>query len=280
MNTPNISPTTLDAVLPVGPHDEKRVELLVDSLNRFAIGLGTLHIVAPRDTLAVLKNTLRISNEAFRGVEWHEDGVLVPEARFLDVGGGWVRQMIIKLAIAEHIGTEFYMTLDADVVATRTFSAKDLFMDGRAHCGVDHENKHSLWYEQSAKTLRIRPVRAGISHNVTPAILHRPTVLALIDHLRALARRKFWVANRKGQNAWRTYLATRRWTEYAMYYTFAEATGAFERFHFETARNLCTTMSSQLVSDGVTRRLGCERVFRRRRTSIFCRRAINRRSAV
>ena len=33
---------------------------------------------------------------------------------------GWLTQQIVKLAMAERVESDFYLTLDADVICTRT----------------------------------------------------------------------------------------------------------------------------------------------------------------
>lgn len=86
-----------------------------------------------------------------------------------------------------------------------------------------------------------------MTHNVTPALLHRRAV----DDLRCtleekIARREYsrglrgwkqrWHLSRTrqaGYAACRVYLmAARPWTEYALYYTFLETSGRFDRYHF------------------------------------------------
>ncbi|MEO1230548.1 MAG: DUF6492 family protein [Myxococcota bacterium] len=39
---------------------------------------------------------------------------------------GWFKQQLVKLAIHERIESAFYLTFDADVVATRPVAPKDL----------------------------------------------------------------------------------------------------------------------------------------------------------
>jgi hypothetical protein len=113
---------------------------------------------------------------------------------------------------------------------------------------------HPDWYRQSEGVLGMRARRQGISHNVTPAILHRRAVAALAEYLDEVGRQRRFAPGvrglkqrlaflsgsfRVGDEPWRLLLASSApWTEYAIYYTYLEATGRFEQFHEHVATGL------------------------------------------
>jgi len=72
---------------------------------------------------------------------------LIPETKFLKIQG-WYLQQLIKLAIAEHIKTDFYLTLDADVICVKPVYFSDLVKDGCAvyTAGNNSKYKNTFWY--------------------------------------------------------------------------------------------------------------------------------------
>jgi hypothetical protein len=236
----------MDAVLPLRLQDFERATLLFESLVRHFEGLGTLWLVTREGELeAVRREARRIP----RGLDFKVESELslVPELR-LTKPSGWYRQQLIKLAIAEHLSSELYLTLDADVVCTRRVSPRELAPGGRGLCYVIEHDLHPHWYTRSEAVLGLSAPRRGIVHNVTPAVLHRTAVRELAEYLnRRAAERKFAAGMRGlGQRFafvraaltrapladWRLLLAAGvPWTEYALYYTFLEATQRFDRFH-------------------------------------------------
>jgi hypothetical protein len=146
------------------------------------------------------------------------------------------------------VNSELYLTLDADIICTRRVNAGELCPDGLGPCYVIKQELRRHWYERVEKVLRLRAPRRGILHNVTPAVLHCGALRELKQVLAAKSARgeyskglrglkQRWLflraRNRPELAAWRVYLAgATPWTEYALYYTFLEATGRFSKYHF------------------------------------------------
>lgn len=236
-----------DAVLPLTLRDAERAEFLFESLAQNFTGLRRIWVVCPDTQRAELADRYRSRRYAFELCVESELKV-VPEFALKLRQSGWFRQQMIKLAIFERIESELYLTFDADVVCTRPVSAEQLAGTGRGACFVSQQNIHDYWYERVETVLRVRAPRRGVSHNVTPALLHRRAV----DDLRSVLEEKIargeysrglrgwkqrWhiglTRHHAEYAAWRVYLmAARPWTEYALYYTFLEATGRFERYHY------------------------------------------------
>jgi hypothetical protein len=240
----------LDAVLPLIPRDLARFAVLSRSLERYFEGLGRLYVVVPEglsagDVSAIRKTAGRLDIEIIPELHW------APEMSALFHLPGWYRQQILKLAAAEHVRTEYYLTLDADVVCTRATSADVLLPRGKSACFIMQNDEHSAWYEGAEAALRVRAPR-GVLHNVTPVVWAKAGVLQLIARLDDVARRRLYAPGLRGcqqrllfalhqlgphrkKPPWRAWLAaTRPWAEYAMYFTLLEATGKFEQYHFDS----------------------------------------------
>lgn len=243
---------TMDAVLPLVERDVERATILLESLDRRFSGLGTVFVVCPDRELRGIRQALARSVLAPR-IRLTAETEMVPELAITPTLGGWYRQQLVKLAAFEWVETDVYLTLDSDVLCTRPVSAEDLAPDGRGLCHVIGRDLHPDWYSGSEAVLGMRARRRGVLHAVTPAVLHRRGVRALADHLDARARsgesgwdlrgvRRRWllrrartrIAHRSAE--WRVSLAgSTPWTEYALYFTFLEATDRFEEFHVESS---------------------------------------------
>ena len=237
----------LDAVLPLTATDAERAEILFRSLDAHFEPLATCHVVAPDDDVAAV--AVHVPRNG-RYVVLPESEV-IPEigyfsttarlrGRFRIVGPpihGWFVQQLVKLAIWERIETPFYLTLDADVICTRPTGYEELVRGGRAIVQTSPPN-HPEWMDDAERVLGLP--RSGRQFGVTPALLARSAVEALSRHLagrvdpraRELAA---WLRARRARQvaaSWRSFLLRHLpWTEYAVYHTFLEATGLFDRHH-------------------------------------------------
>ena len=114
---------------------------------------------------------------------------------------GWYRQQLIKLAIHEHVQTDFYMTVDSDVIFTKPFSSDSLIRDGRGLLNTQHAGDYKQLYREdiASKEVKIRRARykdAGIVlkcprpdryldywYGETPVLLNSEIVRSLTRHL-------------------------------------------------------------------------------------------------
>ena len=236
----------LDAVLPLTNKDYARFEILRKSLERFFPDIGTCWvIVSDREYDSV---SVGIRDDRYRVIA---ESTIIPELRFYDLVrvvfgrrhrplSGWVTQQLRKLAIAQYVKSPFYLTIDADVICTRVVRYSDLIRDGRALAEKRRLNLHQSWYERAGRVLGV-PSVSGWYHNLAPALLSREAVMMLQEHLagrvshtlRVLSGLLAWQPTLKNTLvSWRSHLLRNLpWTEYALYYTFLEATGLFDRYH-------------------------------------------------
>lgn len=229
----------LDAVLPLLLRDCERAELLFRSLDCHFSALNTCWIVARDNEAAEIRARLRRPD-----CEVIKESDLIPELpayrwlakKFGRSITGWFVQQIIKFAIAERATTEFFLTLDADVLCLRPTSFPDLVRDGRAIAQLLDQDLHPDWYRRAEKLLGCK--RPPNTHGVTPAIFSRTAVLELQEYLSgriALPLRAAGTLPRGELCAsWRSYLIRSiPWTEYSLYHTFLHHRRKFDLFHFD-----------------------------------------------
>lgn len=191
---------------------------------------------------------------------------LLPDSAYKDLASwpGWTRQQVVKLACANLMQTPFYLVLDADVFAAQPAHALDLFVMENCHpqlhqvCNKDQqvayrckndcypmlgeqEDWHMRWWRNSAETLQL-----DVSFDWEYAIGVTPQILATDISLQ-LGR---YIANRFQVDSWVAYLldvfAAKNhrqweanhdlqhdpaWTEYSLYYVFAQHAGVFDMYH-------------------------------------------------
>jgi hypothetical protein len=179
---------------------------------------------------------------------------------------GWYRQQLIKLAIHEHVQTEFYMTVDSDVIFTKPFSPDSLFKDGRGLLNTQYANDFKQLYREdiAAKEVKIRRARykdAGMVlkcsrpdqyldrwYGETPVLLSSKIVHGLTRHIE-----NTW------DQPWRQVLLQMLpWTEYALYFQYAEFAGLLEKYHYAGDMNSVLNLENSLWRPADDYRYPCQ----------------------
>ena len=167
---------------------------------------------------------------------------------------GWYRQQLIKLAIHERIDTPFYMTLDSDVLFVKPFSANSLIRGGKAALNVQTEADFRRLYrkEIAAHEVKVRESRYQRAEYIlkctrkpayieqwygeTPVLLNREIVKALTEYIEAT-----WM------KPWRQALLDNLpWTEYPLYFLFAEEQGLLEKQYVHGTADSVLRLSQSL----------------------------------
>ncbi|MGB5136646.1 MAG: DUF6492 family protein [Prochlorococcaceae cyanobacterium] len=152
---------------------------------------------------------------------------------------GWFRQQLIKLAAYQHVTSEFYMVLDADVIFVRPFRGHDLILGKQALFGTitadalrrlfldevaDHEinvRRHRIGQAESVLALKRPEAHQGYFYSETPVVLSTHIVAAMASHLEHT-----W------HNEWqRVLIDNLPWTEFNLYGVFAEASAMLDKHH-------------------------------------------------
>jgi hypothetical protein len=247
----------MHAVLPLAQSAaERAARILLPSLRRHYRDLDHLWVVAPKSQLSSVAHDL--SAFADSRVTFLSDEELVPEFALHQRWGlhpprGWYRQQLVKLAIAERMSGEFYLTLDDDLLAVSDFSDRDILrahrsprtQDRAAHAtrNLPPGSPENLdeWLLWSARVLACEPL--DYQPEVTPSILSRSAVRNLAAHLESRCRpraRRWRIAAlagrlgfRPGLASWRgRLLASLPWTEYTLYDTYLVRHADFSRHHY------------------------------------------------
>lgn len=244
----------IDAVLPLTLNDYERFGILYKSLKLFFKDLRRLWVVVPDKEFNEIKSLLTGKDEKVLIIP---EAKVVPEFRIFRRTSGWFKQQLIKIAIAEKIETEFYLTLDSDVICVKPTSFSDLVKNGLAPCYRAKNIAKPSWYEWTERVLGFQA--PAWRHNLTPAILNKEAMLKLEEYLSQRALKiplsfedfkiegrkdllllisnflcRIPVIKRKFTN-WRVYLLrSLPWTEYALYYCFLEEMSLFEKYHYQS----------------------------------------------
>jgi hypothetical protein len=247
MAEPKISFVLLIALSDTGRpgSDLERLHILLRSFTKYfdMSSLGDFFIITrPTDLAPVSKMlescfhipTLYILNEQELCPELSED----PDTDhpWPIINKGWHRQQLLKFACHQYVKTPFYMTLDADVIFVRPFSASTLIRSGKSILNIQTEDDYRrVWVPKIAEEeieCRVERDRASARilgmkrsrkffYGETPVVLSTRVVEKLAAHLAAVS----------GRN-WRQYLLQELpWTELSLYFTFAEASGLLDAYH-------------------------------------------------
>lgn len=265
MNVRAATAAVIDAVLPLTARDLPRAEILLASLRRNLHGLGTLWVVTRHTEQAEIRGALERSG-APGTLQVLSETALVPELQHALGLKGWYRQQVVKLAIAQRVSTPCYLTLDADVICVRSVRPDDLAPGGRGLCHITQSDLHPDWYRHSRALLGLSGPGAGVTHNVTPTVLHREGVRDLMRRLAGLAADRQYRPGLRGLRqrvqaqvarelepgadpALSYLIAGAPWTEYALYYSWLEASGRFADYHTVSSHCIYSTEHSVWRAD-------------------------------
>lgn len=231
----------ITAVLPIkvesqGGDDLARAAILLRSLERFfrREDLAALHVVHHEgDDPEQLRRAL--APFASLPLELVSEAELVP-----DLAGtsrrhwrkwfrkarakNWFRQQVVKLCAAQCVQTDFYLTLDADVVCTQPTRADDLFVGERAILDLERRAEQPRWWRKSSWLVGVPLDLDGWGASVTPALLSKEIVDGLLAHLEERSGRRGWVE---------LLLSTKGWTEYSLYDVYGRRSGLLEQRHYQ-----------------------------------------------
>ncbi|MDX1945994.1 MAG: DUF6492 family protein [Pirellulaceae bacterium] len=233
----------LEAVLPLVRRDLDRFRILERSIAANFSSLQTCWVVVPDGEWGEL--AAAIKHPRYRVVPETEIAPELARCR----AKGWYKQQLVKLAVAEHVESEFYLLFDADVICARPITQRDLLQDGKALCHRYQGDRHANWYRYAERVLRAK--RSGWVHGVTPMILARRGVFELAAYIEGFRPRpapwwkeavelaRGWLRPPTDLNWRRTLLASLPWTEYALYFSFLEFAGRFEQYHAHSDVSLC-----------------------------------------
>jgi hypothetical protein len=211
---------TIDAVLPLLARDHGRFAILRQSLNRFWQG-GIIHVIVRAEDMGRTRDLIG-EDQRFHIVNQES---LMGSITGDPPGVGWWTQQILKLAASQIVGSDFYLTLDADCLLVRNVSREALVRNERGRVGYHSHNRHLNWYHASSRMLGLPKTIPMRSVSVTPFLLHTKTTAALAEHTATLA-------HERKVTSWQKMLLNRLgWTEYTLYHLFSLAKGLWDAHH-------------------------------------------------
>lgn len=212
--------------------------MLLKSLQTFTAGevFQNFYVVAAASELSQIEDVL----SPYLSIELQliDENVLVPEFREHPTVGGWSRQQIIKLAISRIADTPYYTTFDCDVLCTRSLDLETLLPGGKALLQLGSKEICPNWWTSSARLLGLDPKMKEPGMQVTPAILSTRIcgeLLSELNRLGAPGGAFEYLMRPLDRLAWQRltpgYKKKFRWTEYTLYYLFAEHRGLLQEHH-------------------------------------------------
>lgn len=236
----------ISAVLPLKAsgsydvNDLKRAHILFTSLQNF-VAAGTISeifVLVPAIEVELVQQEYACWRSLNIKVMAEDD--LLPEFKKYPKMRGWRKQQLLKIAIANLVENEFYLTLDADVICLKPLDESKLVIDGKALLQYEQRAQHPKWWKSSARILKMNPDVGpkDLGMTVTPALMSRTLSQKLMQELSPNKAGENWVdalcslhdpANPK--NWWIGRFLKLKWTEYSLYYLCAMKLGLLEQYH-------------------------------------------------
>lgn len=166
---------------------------------------------------------------------------------------GWYIQQILKLTVAKVIKTDFYLTLDSDVICKNRFNRSTLVPSGKALLNIETSDDYHELYMDSFATkewaiknnrLRLSAILINYrrkthfqqqSYGETPVLMHCQSVLGLMEELSYLYRD--WVT---------VLLKISGWTEYTLYFQYLEKHNLIDTLYIKKRRNTLLDLDSSV----------------------------------
>ena len=194
---------TLTLLTPTFDRDLGRFLLQRESIERCGIDVPHIAVVDTEDAhlfrdLPFEKNLTVLTSEEVLGramdrrrTVW---GISRRDFRYWVTGKGvhgWMAQQLMKLAVAEKVGTDAYVCLDSDTFFVGRVTAADFTAaDGRVHLYEttdDLDVEMAEWYAHSLRFLGVKEVGVGLRRFThSPVPMHRGVVRDMLTHIEKL----------------------------------------------------------------------------------------------
>lgn len=210
----------------------------LDDAHRAMMLLATAQCTLESSSLTVIAVVPDAEIFAFQAA-W-KNVILVPESTLIGFPRGrpgYAVQMALKLLAATLVATDFYVTLDADVIATRPLcedAAKLLLVEGKGVYTREPKSVHPHWWAGSANLLGLEPDDfRDAAFGVTPAVLSTAGALVTLDCIRRaldVREHQHWT------DAWLSkWTPDAFWSEYTIYRLSLDHRRLFDALHVEPA---------------------------------------------
>lgn len=178
--------------------------------------LDSFYIICPAIDIKILsKYTDKYPHIPFKFIK--EDYIIHENITEIN---GWLKQQIIKIAIASIITTQYYLIVDSDMYLNQTLRYEDLFQDGKVKYSYEpyqelnnkYYSTNSEWWKNSSKIVDY-PLNKLFEDKylmgVTPQVFITDKVKQIIKYL----------IFKYGQD-WQKIICEMKFTEYTLYWLF------------------------------------------------------------
>lgn len=136
-------------------------------------------------------------------------------------------QMAVKLLVAQRVTTNYYVTVDADILLVGTFDAALFFPGGRGTFVEEHRGVHPHWWRGSADILGLtEDDYPNAAFGVTPAVLSTIGSVITTSLIRDVFEDDDWQQRWLGSWSNGTW-----WSEYTLYRLALDIRGLFDNIH-------------------------------------------------
>ena len=221
----------IPAILPIAVNDRynnldyQRLKILLFSLQKCQADswLDQLYIVTP-------SHQQRLIKKECQNIDFIKINILAEEDFFPEFTKfsywGYRKQMLIKLGAVRLVETEFFLTLDSDIICLKKITPEELIVDGKALLNYENKKEHPDWWKASAEILSFPLSEDSSGMGVTPAILSSTICKYIIEEI-----------ENKFQKNWISVLINIKnnlfWTEYSLYFLCAQKKNCLTRYHLE-----------------------------------------------
>jgi hypothetical protein len=236
----------ISAVLPLKAsgsydvNDLKRAHILFSSLQTFSRPglISELLVIVPAAEVQLVQQEYACWQDL--NIKVVAEDELVPEFKKYPKLRGWRKQQLLKIASANIVENEFYLTLDADVICLKPLDENTLIVDGKALLQYEPRSQHPKWWKSSARLLNMKPDIGpkDLGMTVTPALLSKTLCQKLMAELAPAKAGKNWADTLASlhdpvnpKNWWIGRYLKLKWTEYSLYYLCAMKLGLLEQYH-------------------------------------------------
>lgn len=246
INNTEIKTNKIPAILPIsvnsdyGYLDCERLKILLFSLQKCQAHnwLDHLYIITPDSQKKLLKKKCK-------HIDFIKITVFAEEELFPEFKGfkywAYRKQMLIKIGAAQLVESDFFLTLDSDIICLQKITPEQLIVEGKALLNYEDKKLHPDWWQASAEVLSAPLDYSSPGMGVTPAILSRTICQYIIEEI-----------ENKFQQNWISFLLGIKkdlfWTEYSLYFLCAQKRNCLTHYHLDPL----DTRNIQIIDENYT----------------------------
>mmetsp|Transcript_18248 Transcript_18248/g.22109 ORF Transcript_18248/g.22109 Transcript_18248/m.22109 type:complete len:299 (+) Transcript_18248:233-1129(+) len=221
----------ITGVLTVTIDDAHRALMLLGSLSAFSAGetLQELLVLVPSAHLFAFETVL--ADRCYHGLCTRLVSETVLTKNIDPRWNKYAIQMALKLLAARLVTTEYYLVLDADIIATGILSYSALLPNDLGAYTPESRSIHPHWWLGSASLLGLNSSAfPDAKFGVTPAILSTPGSFVVLDSIKKSLESRYM--SETWEHAWlNSWQPGSWWSEYTLYRLALDNRALFNKLH-------------------------------------------------